>query len=272
PNALWIGAIFFALAALTRKMLPVYIGSVLVLIGWMIASQLIRDIDNKTLAAMIDPFGSRAMSVLAEYWTVADRNTRTVPLEGVVLWNRALWVGFAALLSGLCYWRFSFSAFASEGGTKARKDPADSLPVRPEVSKGWGPTASVASFDTSGRVGPQPERIVGAAHPLRLLPHLITLYFRETVKNIYFSVLVLAGILFLIFASTTLGDIFGTRTWPHTFQIVGLLSGTFGLFMLVIIAFYAGELVWRERESRLDQIADALPTPTWRPLAAKLIG
>jgi len=41
--------------------------------------------------------------------------------------------------------------------------------------------------------------------------------------------------------------------------------------MLVIIAFYAGELVWRERESRLDQIADALPTPTWLPLVAKLI-
>ena len=33
PNALLIGAVFFSLAALTRKMLPVYIGSVLVLIG-----------------------------------------------------------------------------------------------------------------------------------------------------------------------------------------------------------------------------------------------
>src|SRR4030095_13315343 len=39
--------------------------------------------------------------------------------------------------------------------------------------------------------------------------------------------------------------------------------------MLVIITFYAGELVWREREHRLDQIHDALPIPTWRPFAAK---
>ena len=49
-----------------------------------------------------------------------------------------------------------------------------------------------------------------------------------------------------------------------------LVSGTFGVFMLVIITFYAGELVWREREHRLDQIHDALPVPTWLPFAAKL--
>ena len=82
--------------------------------------------------------------------------------------------------------------------------------------------------------------------------------------------LVLAGLLFLIFASTTVGDLYGTSTWPVTFQMLGLLSGSFAAFMLIIIAFYAGELVWRERDNRLDQISDALPTPTWLPLVSKL--
>ena len=40
-----------------------------------------------------------------------------------------------------------------------------------------------------------------------------------------------------------------------------LVSGTFSAFMLVIITFYAGELAWRERDHRLDQIHDALPIP-----------
>ncbi|HJV60539.1 MAG TPA: M1 family aminopeptidase, partial [Albitalea sp.] len=116
-------------------------------------------------------------------------------------------------------------------------------------------------------------RPAASLHPAgwRVLPHLVGLYFRETIKNVYFSVLVLAGVLFLVFASTTLGEVFGTKTWPHTFQMVELLAGTFKLFMLVIIAFYAGELVWREREARLDQIADTLPTPTWLPMLAKLV-
>ncbi|MEP7303026.1 MAG: M1 family aminopeptidase, partial [Caldimonas sp.] len=104
----------------------------------------------------------------------------------------------------------------------------------------------------------------------RLVPHRAWLEFRETTRNIYFGVLVLAGLLFLVFASTTVGDLYGTSTWPVTVQMIGLLEGTFGAFMLIIIAFYAGELVWRERDNRLDQISDALPTPTWLPLVSKL--
>jgi ABC-2 type transport system permease protein len=296
PNALLIGGIFFSLAALTRKMLPVYIGSVLMLIGQMIASQLVRDIDNKTLAALVDPFGSRALSILAEYWTVAERNTRTVPLEGVLLWNRLLWVAIGAGVAAVCAWRFSFAAFVSEGGgKKAGKESnkgrsastgsldANSNTVHPEVSKGH-PAGETQGFDTSARTArggtgtrvgsarpfDTSGRTAGVATGLRTLAPLTWLYFRETVKNIYFSVIVLAGILFLVFASTTVGAIFGTSTWPHTFQMLGLLSGSFSLFMLVIIAFYGGELVWRERDARLDQISDALPMPTWLPMLAKL--
>jgi hypothetical protein len=56
-----------------------------------------------------------------------------------------------------------------------------------------------------------------------------------------------------------------------TFQVMGLVSGSFSLFMLVIITFYSGEMMWREREARLDQIVDATPIPTWMPLVAKLL-
>ncbi|MEO5883819.1 MAG: ABC transporter permease, partial [Caldimonas sp.] len=259
PNALVIGAVFFSLAAATKKMLPVYIGSVLVLIGWLIAVQLVRDADNRVLAALADPFGTRAVSVLTEYWTISERNLRLVPLEGVLLWNRLLWLGVGSVIVAFCFWRFSFaeSAVARPGKRgKAVVDPAEgapAIPARPAVRTRL-PAATLA----------------GPVAAWRLLPHRIWLEFRETTKNIYFGVLVLAGLLFLVFASTTVGDLYGTSTWPVTFQMLGLLSGTFAAFMLIIIAFYAGELVWRERDNRLDQISDALPTPTWLPLVSKL--
>jgi len=260
PNVLLIGAVFFSLAAATRKMLPVYVGSVLLLLGWLIAQQLMRDADNRILAALVDPFGSRAVSVLTEYWTIAERNTRLVPLEGVLLWNRALWLGVALAVSALLAWRFSFAS-ASEAVTGRRRKLA--------------PTGEAAlSAPTPAAPLQAPLAHVRAATGVdawRLVPHRVWLEFRETTKNIYFAVLVLAGLLFLVLASTTVGDIFGTSTWPVTFQMTGLVSGTFAGFMLVIIAFYAGELVWRERDNRLDQIADALPTPTWLPLVSKTI-
>jgi hypothetical protein len=42
------------------------------------------------------------------------------------------------------------------------------------------------------------------------------------------------------------------------------------LFVLIIITFYSGELVWRERDTRLDQIMDAFPVPSWVLFCSKL--
>ena len=57
PNVLWLGGCFFVLAALTRQMAPVYVGGVIALVGYLFAMNLIGDMENKTLAAMIDPVG-----------------------------------------------------------------------------------------------------------------------------------------------------------------------------------------------------------------------
>ncbi len=251
PNAVLIGSIFFSLAALTRRMLPVYIGSVLVLLAWMVGQQLLRDIDNKTLASLLDPFGSRAMAVLTQYWTVDERNTLLVPLSGPLLWNRLLWLGVALAISAGCAWRFSFAVFAAERVGQPKKARAATTVTAP--------------------IPPAPPLQTLQPVGLRALPHLVGLALRETLKNIYFSVLVLAGMLFVVLASSTIGEMLGTKTWPRTFLMVELLGNSFNLFMVAIIAFYGGELVWREREARIDQIVDALPTPGWLPYLAKLL-
>jgi ABC-2 type transport system permease protein len=258
PNALLIGAIFFAVAAATSKMLPVYVGSILILLGWLISSQFGRDVEYRAIAALADPFGVRAMSSLTEYWTISERNTRIVPLAGVLLWNRLLWLGVAVLVSAFCFWRFSFSEVANALSKKRAK-----LGIEPAVVQD-SEIRTIGAPARSDRSAPPPS-------PWRLVPHRAWLEFRETTKNVYFGVLVLAGLLFLVLASTTLGDRYGTSTWPLTFEMLGLVAGSFAAFMLIIITFYAGELVWRERDNRLDQISDALPTPSWLPLISKLI-
>ena len=248
PNLVVLGGLFFCLAALTRRMLPVYIGSVLLLLGYLAAQGLLRDMENKVVAAMIDPFGVVATSRLTEYWSISERNTRLIPLEGLLLWNRLLWLSFGTAVIAYCVHRF---AFAQPGIGRRARDAAKAEDDSPTVAR----ILAVA-----------PQRVSA----WRLLPRMIFLNFRETVKNIYFGVIAFAGVLFFIVTSTTSGSIFGTTTWPVTYQMLELISGTFGIFMLVIVTFYAGELVWREREHRLDQIHDALPIPTWLPFAAKL--
>jgi len=56
-----------------------------------------------------EAFAVRAISVLSEYWTVAERNTRLVPLEGVLLWNRLLWLSVTGAVIAVCSYRFAFT-------------------------------------------------------------------------------------------------------------------------------------------------------------------
>ncbi|CAN5317921.1 hypothetical protein BH09PSE6_BH09PSE6_19910 [soil metagenome] len=255
PNMLLVGVLFFTLAGLSRRMLPVYIGAVVMLLGWLLATQLLRDIDNKMLASLLDPYGQIASGRLTEYWTVDERNTRLVPLEGAFLWNRLLWLGISATIAAVCFWRFSFSA-ADTGSARRWFGRKRGAPVPDET------LAAPQRFDLHAR-----PTTPGWA----LLPHLVRSQLRAAIRNVYFVALVVAGLLFMVLAQTTSGAIYGTSTWPVTAQIMQLVSGSFSLFMLVIITFYAGEIVWRERESRLDQIVDATPLPTWLGMTAKLI-
>ena len=41
--------------------------------------------------------------------------------------------------------------------------------------------------------------------------------------------------------------------------------------MLIIITVFSGQLTWREREARMDQLCDVLPIPTWLPFLSKLL-
>jgi ABC-2 type transport system permease protein len=250
PNLFTFGAIFFTLAALTRRMLPVYIASVVLLIGYLVASSLSRGIDNKILAAMIDPFGARALSRITEYWSASEKNTRMIPLEGVLLANRLLWCGVGAVVFLFGYWRFRFVGALESGAPKTAADTTANN-AKPSKTPVYRPDFA--------------QRNLG-----RLLLSMTWLNLRETAKNIYFLVILLAGVLFIGALSFNIGSVFGTNTYPVTYAMLDLVSGGFVIFMLIITTFYAGELVWRERDARIGLMLDATPIPNWLPLLSKL--
>ncbi|HET7133733.1 MAG TPA: ABC transporter permease, partial [Gammaproteobacteria bacterium] len=294
PNLLLTGAIFFSLAALTRMMLPNYVGGVVLLVGYMIASSLTGDLDRQTLAALADPFGTGPLVTATKYWTVAERNTQLLPLEGVLLYNRLLWLGVAAAIAAFGFWRFRF---AHAGGPDARgvlgrfrrvpgagagaTSSAAGLPepaaaTRAAGAAGEGGAAWPAGGGTHRRPSahglalPAVRRRFDAGLRARQYAALTKRAFFEIVRSVYFYALVGAGLLFLGFSAPQVGKLYGTTTYPVTYATLEILSGTFALFMMVIIAFYAGEMVWRERDLKANQIHDALPVPTGLPFLAKL--
>ncbi|HEY1334567.1 MAG TPA: ABC transporter permease, partial [Myxococcaceae bacterium] len=249
PDLLLMASVFFALAVLTRRMLPVYVGAVVALLGYFIGINLTGDVERRTLAALVDPFGLLAIDSVTHYWSIAEKNTRLLGLQGDFLWNRLLWTGIAVGLFAFTYRRFSFSV---AGGTAAR--PAVEAPAEDRAR------ASVprAQLDFSPRAS---RGVFGA---------LVGLQLRETVKSVFFGVIVLAGVLFIASTAPAIGSLYGTPTYPVTRQVITVVAGSFAIFILVVLTLYAGELVWRERDAGMAQIYDALPTPRWAVVAAKL--
>jgi len=256
PNLFIFGAIFFVLAALTRRMLPVYVAAVVMTIGYIVAPSLARDLDFKTLAALIDPFGTTSLIRLTEYWPLADRNLRPVDLEGVYLLNRLLWGGFALLALLLGYWRFHF---IGEQDARARGQALPAIPVATPapLSQSARDTLAVPDFGARG------------ALPLALRTAWGEL--RELLGNLYFAALALAAVLALCASALDLNAAFGADSYPVTYLLLDLIRGVFAPFMLGATVFFAGELAWRERETRIAQMVDALPAPGWLAPVSKIL-
>ena len=237
PNVLLTAAIFFTLVAITRQMLPAYIGGIALLISYFIGGILLSNIDNKRLAALVDPFGLRAQSLVTQYWSVTEKNSMHLPLEGIILTNRLIWLGVAIIVFSIGYRRFRFSHAAESD--QALPPPAES-PARPlevpAVTKHFGARARMTQFLAVMRAS-----------------------FLRLVTNRWFGMLLAVGLFFLGIASMEAGKLFGTPTWPVTYHMEEILVGTIGTFMIVLIAIYSGELVWADRDSRQHQIMDASP-------------
>ena len=257
PNLFLTGAIFFSLATLTRNILSTYIGAVGLLIVYLIATSFLQDLKNEHLVAALDAFGLAAQEFTTRYWTPAEKNRLLLPLSSYVLLNRGLWLALATGLLGVCYARFRFSSFASERvSKKARRATEPDVPSAPA-----GALALRVARVTQVFTGPQ---------SLAQWWSLTKLEFRGIVRSRYFAAIAGAGVIFLLAISSQAGKTFDTPTYPVTYEVLQLSQGSFFLFLLAIIIFYSGELVWRERQAGVAQIADAAPVPSWVPFGSKL--
>jgi ABC-2 type transport system permease protein len=252
PNLVLTGAVFLSLAALTRRMLPNYTGGILLLLAYSLSAKFINDLDREWLGGMLDAFGLSAVGRATRYWTLWEQNHALLPPEPLLLWNRALWMGLGLAILEVTVRAFPFAQLATERG--ARRSVAD----------------EPAPAQRAAVVVPHVRLSTSAGTRLRQYAALARRAFRDVVANVYFPVIVGACLTFLAVSATRIGSAWGTNTYPVTYQVLDLVTGTLSLFVLIIITFYAGELVWHERELRVSQIVDALPLPGWIAYAARL--
>ena len=262
PNTFITGSIFFAVATLTRNLLYTYSAVVVFIVGVITAANLVPDLEYRTLASLVDPFGFNAFEIQTRYWTVLERNNEILPFSGNFLLNRVLWCAFAAAVLVFTVWRFR----PSPGGTgKARRRI---LQAREQAGKERTGAAGALAGAPAPLVPVQPS--FGAATAFAQYRHQARIETLGILKGIPFVIMLLFGLINVIGSSFGLESMYGTPVLPVTGLVLRIIAGTFILSVLLILIFYSGDLVWRERNLRMSEMFDALPMPTWTIWAAKL--
>src|ERR1700728_3880572 len=103
PDVLIVSALFFGVGALTRSLFASYTQGIALVAGFAIARRILDALDQRTLSAMIDPFGVEAYQLLTRYWTVSERNVQQIPFSGPLLANRLIWLGVAVAVAVLTF-------------------------------------------------------------------------------------------------------------------------------------------------------------------------
>jgi len=110
PNLVMASALLFTLATFTRSMLASYIGVVVLVMGYLTVPLLLgNDPSFQESVARYEPLGTGAISEVSRYWTSADMNTKAIPLEGNLLFNRVFVLVLSALFFGVAWLRFSMT-------------------------------------------------------------------------------------------------------------------------------------------------------------------
>ncbi|MEZ0542924.1 M1 family aminopeptidase [Fibrella arboris] len=261
-NTFISGAFIFMLAALSRSTVVAFVGAVLLLVAQAVAGNLLGDLDNETLVAYFDALGFGPFELATKYWTVADKNTRSVGLlDGYMGINRAIWFGIGLLWLGITYLRFSFAERVSGGRWFSRRRKTDALPTD---------AAGVAVFGTAQPL-PRVQRQTGTGAQVAQLFRVARTDFNGTIRGVAFIVILLAGLLNMGFSLRFADDFYGLYSYPVTYNVIQTIQGTMGIFLFAIIIFYSGDLIWKERDADLAQIYDSMPHRNWSVFVGKLL-
>ncbi|TCN90334.1 M1 family aminopeptidase [Shewanella fodinae] len=247
PTLLLLSALFYAMASRFRSLMGLYLTAVILFVLYNLSGEMASQPQYRNIAAILDPFGLRAFSDVARYWTMSEKNTLVAGLHGVLLLNRVLWLVVALallLLSGI--WRYPQLAQKKE--RKSKK--VDTVPTLQPLAQLLRPTAPSALLQFNTRVKFEIRQVLLSA-----------------------SFMVLGAITIFTLGSQLLGDYgwYGTSDWPVTQIMVDNITGATSMLMVLVLIYYSAEIVWRERSSGMGDIIDALPVPNLVFWGSKLL-
>jgi hypothetical protein len=248
PNIFATGAILFAVAKLTHRLMATYLVAFVLLMLFTAMAAFYGSPAYRTLAALLDPFGVYAFLADTSNWTLVERATRSIPLDGLFVWNRLVWIGAGCVLLAL-----SFTLFNTRTRRPRVRHPETLIPAysivrreRPFIEPG-----SASTWDQLMALTRHEAGMILRSWTFRVL----------LVLGVALSV----GVLYVLMLTGKMPDP------PTSTVVVTNIASAISLFVVLLPIAYGGELIWRDRRVKIAEIVDATPAPSVVFLASKLI-
>jgi ABC-type transport system involved in multi-copper enzyme maturation permease subunit len=259
PNAFLATALLFSLSVLSRRAVASYLGAVVLFFAsvfiWLVVAE---KLGQWELAKIIDPLGTTVLREVSQTTTAAQKNAFSMWASSSLLLNRAIWLSVAALIIALTHLRFRFETASARSGWR-RPSRAPSAAIQERSAPITVPVVPI-SKNISVR--------------LNQLAVVTTAAFREVAISWGGLVLVVLTLILVVLGPRAMAHL-GVPVIPTTEQMTGWVGHTGEIIWFIVpvlTTFYAGELVWRDRETRLSEIADATPVPEWVQFLGRYAG
>jgi len=251
PTILFAALLFFITGALSKSLLLVYTQGLLVFVLFLLT----KAIDHEWLQALLDPFGLTTLSEVNKNWTTAENNSLLIPFTGIMFWKNAFWT-----IIGCCIFFYGYKKFEMK---------VDSKTKRPKKVKRiiLNPIASYPNLIT---------------HPITQkfgikegFIQLFQIAFFEVIyilKGILFWAIVLCATVIMIINSFNISTDFHVNSFPTSYLIIEELKEMSSYFFACILLIYSGEIVHKERETKLHLITDSTSVHNLTWMSGKLLG
>jgi ABC-type transport system involved in multi-copper enzyme maturation permease subunit len=262
PNIFICSSIIFSVSLLSKSTIATYVSAVVIYMFYMIcaiflnsplmAQSVPASPEAMAVAALADPFGISAFFEQTQFWTPFEKNSLLVSFSGLFMWNRILWLGICLMILLITYRIFSFRKL----NQKVQK-------VKVQVEH----QAEPVTYKTL-------EPKLGIKSELAALFSLLKIELNGVVKSLPF---IAVSLIWLVISISEVysriihgGDYYDTL-YPLTSLIIINILDPLKFLGIILIIFYSGELVWRERALNFNGIVDATPVPNWVLFMSKLL-
>ncbi len=249
PNVFICSAILYTVGVWTKNNMAVYATAILIYVLYLLCSAFLNSPimassvpaspESMQLAALLDPLGLSAFHEQTMYWTAFEKNNLSLHLGGFLLWNRVGWMVFSFLVLGLGYWRFTFKVSKTKGNKKT-------IETKNQSNRQYFAVETTFNLQQKWLSGFRLLRLE-CRNVLKSLPFLAI--------NSFWLVIVFMEMYSRIYEGGTYND----SWYPFTNLLIELFSEPLPIFSLMLIVFYSGEIVWKERGLKINGMVDVLP-------------